>query len=689
MPTTSKNISRQGIVTHVLVGLIGSMIIIATLFFAAANPSQDIQPGKVFNAIRSSSLTLFVLFISTALIGIWFRAMRYRILIESTGEPRENIPDMKQMFIITSVRGMVVDLLPARLGELIYVALLKKFTNTSIPAGLTSLVFAMLLDIAILVPITVVLAFIIGFPTAAPLKIAIVAGVVVLGFYIGIRFILPVIARYFERFSQSGNKIIATLYSLFDQLNQAIETALKAGILLKVLIITVFVRILKYMGLLILFYGLTSASFPDLAVISQFKVLSAMIASEMTAALPIPTLMSFGAWEIGGMTFLSYFGAPPQDSLLALIALHIQTQSVDYGIGVVSLFLLFLSSNTTDSSQQSGRSRTKLVLVISTLIALFAMTFSWYWFKEKSAQQMQASTLASIPEEQRPAWLQDLEGYVVWSSSRSGNHDIMIMDLSDQSIRPLTTHPHTETHPRISPDGTKVAFIRSIKKWQSWRAQRPWNIWVMDINTGKEKRIVQTGTAPTWSKDGKTIYFQRTLGEVWSYDVESEKETRLFQKNTNGMPNEELLWPSISDDGRLAVSFKDRGTPTNIIADQSGKIDVISYGCQIIWSPRNDFAIYVISGEGGKQENQFNKYDPVTGQSTKWLDLPGELSHEYFPRLDASQQFLVFAASDGAHEPDIEDYEIFIWKTDTPNAEAQRLTFEKNNDSWPDVFIRN
>ena len=129
-----------------------------------------------------------------------------------------------------------------------------------------------------------------------------------------------------------------------------------------------------------------------------------MIASEMTAALPIPTLMSFGAWEIGGMTFLSYFGAPPQDSLLALIALHIQTQSVDYGIGVVSLFMLFLSRKTTDSNQQTGRNRIKLVLVISTLVALFAMTFSWYWFKEKSAQRMQTSNLATIPKEQRPAW---------------------------------------------------------------------------------------------------------------------------------------------------------------------------------------------------------------------------------------------------------------------------------------------
>ena len=107
----------------------------------------------------------------------------------------------------------------------------------------------------------------------------------------------------------------------------------------------------------------------------------------------------------------------------------------------------------------------------------------------------------------------------------------------------------------------------------------------------------------------------------------------------------------------------------------------------LTWSPDNSFAIFVSSKEGGKQKNQFNRYDPATGDITKFLDLPGDLSHEYFPRLDRAQGYLAFAASDGAHEPDIEDYEIFIWKTDTDNAEAQRLTFDVGNDSWPDIYL--
>jgi Tol biopolymer transport system component len=270
-----------------------------------------------------------------------------------------------------------------------------------------------------------------------------------------------------------------------------------------------------------------------------------------------------------------------------------------------------------------------------------------------------------------------------------GNHNIMIMDLSDLSIRPLTIHPNTETHPRISPDGKQVAFSRSVTKWQSWREQKPWNIWIKDIDTGRETLVANHGAAPSWSADGKTLYFNRNGREIWSYNFSRKLETKLFERNVAGIPDSELRWPSVDENGVLAVSYRDFGRPTNLIADESGNIITVARGCMLTWSPDNTFAMFISSSEGGRQKNQINRFDRETGQITKWLDLPGELSHEYFPRLNESQEFLVFASSDGAHEPDLADYEIFIWKTDTPASSAQRLTFDGANDSWPDVFIVN
>ncbi len=680
------DIKNQNLTKYFLLGISGSMILIATLFYAASDPGQGIAPTKVIDTISQSSLSLFLLFTATALIGVWFRALRYRILIQASGEAPENIPGMKSMVLITAVRGMVVDLLPARLGELIYVALLKKFCKTSIPAGLSSLLFAMLLDIAVLAPITILLGILIGFPNTAPLKVAILAMFVVVVFYFGIRFILPWFISTLNKFSFRDNSIFSRLVQVINQLNDAIQTTLHGGVFLKVIGLTIIVRGLKYIGLLILFQSVVGGNFPILETLSSIKVLAAMIASEMTAALPIPTLMSFGAWEVGGMTFMALFGAPPQDALLALLAIHIETQAVDYGIGLTALFLLF--TRVSDSPGISSRKfRSALIPAVFTVVAVISAVASWAWFDDSAGKQIEIAQANTMPVNDRPQWLRDINGFIVWASNRNGFHDIMMMNLSDQTIRQLTFHPNTETHPRISPDGKKVAFIRSIAQWQSWRDQRPWNVWVLDLETGREKQVVSSGTAPTWSDDGSRLYFQRAIGQIWSYNFEDETETLLYERNTKGMPDEELLWPSIDKSGRLAVSYRDNGRPTNIISDGSGNIITVSRGCMLTWSPKNDFAMYVTSKEGGNQENQFNRYDPVTGKTTKWLDLPGELSHEYFPRLDQSQKYLVFAASDGAHEPDIEDYEIFIWKTDTPNAEAQRLTFHRGNDTWPDIFI--
>ncbi len=194
-------------------------------------------------------------------------------------------------------------------------------------------------------------------------------------------------------------------------------------------------------------------------------------------------------------------------------------------------------------------------------------------------------------------------------------------------------------------------------------------------------------TAPTWSKNGESVFFYRHVGEIWEYSLASKEEKRLLANGIEKLPKTELFWPSLNQEGQIAVSYKDIGQPKNLIADSRGEIVAVAPGCMITWAPSGDFAFFVSNTSGGKQANQFNRYDPVDGSISEWLDLPGKFSHEYFPRLDSSENYLVFSASADAHEPDIEDYELFLWKTSTSVSEAIRLTFDHENDSWPDIFI--
>ena len=125
---------------HLLFGIAGSATVLGFLFYATSNSSESFSPQSIFDTLSNSSITLFAIYILLAVIGIVVRAYRYQILISAAGEPSDGTPPMKSMIWITAVRGMVVDLLPARLGELVYVALLKRFGGTQITSGLSSLV---------------------------------------------------------------------------------------------------------------------------------------------------------------------------------------------------------------------------------------------------------------------------------------------------------------------------------------------------------------------------------------------------------------------------------------------------------------------------------------------------------------------------------------------------------------------
>jgi Tol biopolymer transport system component len=102
-----------------------------------------------------------------------------------------------------------------------------------------------------------------------------------------------------------------------------------------------------------------------------------------------------------------------------------------------------------------------------------------------------------------------LNGWVVWSSNRFGNHDILKMNLADRSIHRLTEHPHAESFPRISPDGRKIIFARSRQPWVSLRNPIPWDVYLLDLESGSERLLAEFGNAPTWSTDGSLAYFQR------------------------------------------------------------------------------------------------------------------------------------------------------------------------------------
>lgn len=280
------------------------------------------------------------------------------------------------------------------------------------------------------------------------------------------------------------------------------------------------------------------------------------------------------------------------------------------------------------------------------------------------------------------------EGFVVWGSNRSGNHDIHKMTLPDREITRLTEHPNNEYHPRISPDGSKIVFARSREPGLSTRNQLDWDVVMLDLETGKETFVHEFGNFPTWSSDGRYIYFQFKVFQLGRYDVETGEAEVAFPRGHGEVKEGSWLQtPHMSPDGdRMAVTLRFAQNMTALV-DMDGKIKPVSNGCQLSWSPDGDFIYFV--KPAGRMKNAVYVYELGTPRPRQWFDMPGEFSHEYFPRLSDDARWLVFGASrsEKAHEHDTADFENFLWQVGTPIENAIRLTFDEANDNYPDIHL--
>ena len=464
-----------------------------------------------------------------------------------------------------------------------------------------------------------------------------------------------------------------------------------------------------------LFVAVTRPLWPALSRASVPAVLVALIAAEGAASLPVPTFLSFGSYEAGGLAALTALGFPAGDSLVAMTAMHLLSQVVDYSLGGLS-FLVF--SWCAPGAPEKPDRKAKpiqhsafsiqhfLPLVLSLLFLALSLLFAaWQARAIQKRGRLTApprgEAVEPTPAEAaaRDAMLRAFGGKIVWSSNRSGSHDIWILDGPGAQPRRLTRSGFTDTYPRFSPDGTKVAFSRSTEPWVSQRNFDKWDTWVLDLATGEEQLVATNAYQACWC-DGSTVAFVRAGGtQLVLRDVEGGRETILLASGVPPLGDGALVTlpdaqPNAAPSGDrvpflflLTLRGKHRATaefvPGTGFRDVSGQLlSDIAGGCQMVWRGdgiawidhpgRMKNAIYTMAGRGHSPAEVL-------------LDDPGAWSHEYFPRFTADGRWLVYGASTGGHEQDSEDYEIFLWNTADTNAPPARLTFHTGNDCWPDI----
>jgi hypothetical protein len=291
-----------------------------------------------------------------------------------------------------------------------------------------------------------------------------------------------------------------------------------------------------------------------------------------------------------------------------------------------------------------------------------------------------------------------LDGLIIWSSNRSGNHELYLLDLRERTVKRLTNHPNVDFFSRFSPDGRQIVFLRTQREWVSFRDPTAWDVMLVNVDGTGERRIARGGFHPTWTADGQAVIFHREA-QVVRYDLATRQETPIFDGRRELPGVSEIGDFELAPDGRR-LAFGLRGTfggafglqgsfAGAVMLDLGGRPLVPltrEQACQTTWVPDGQSLLWVETGGHGGTRIMTGGAD---GNGRRVLmDLPGAHSHEYFPKLSNDGRWLVWGAAAEGHEHDRADYEVFVWEVGAPVAQAVRLTHHTGNDQWPDLWVR-
>ena len=696
--------------TRLVVSAACSVLVLGLLLSLAGSLGADVSPSDVVAALRSAIPTLVAAYALCQLAQALARAQRARILLRASLPAGTRVPGLFRMLLVTFVRGACADMLPARIGELSYVAMLNR--GCAVPAAdcLSSLSIGLLFDFLALLAVLAV-----AIPAAAQ-GLSLVGSMLMLAAVcaVGVAllfFALPVAAAWrWERFALFRWRPVAALVKLARDVAAAVVAVRRGRVAGRVLALSLAVRAAKYAGLYVLFVAVTRPLWPTLSRASVPAVLVALIAAEGAASLPVPTFLSFGSYEAGGLAALTALGFPAGDSLVAMTAMHLLSQVVDYSLGGLS-FLVF--SWCAPGSPEKPDRKAKpiqhsafsiqhfLPLILSILFFFLSLLFAaWQARAIQKRGRLTApprgEAVEPTPAEAaaRDAMLRAFGGRIVWSSNRSGSHDIWILDGPGAQPRRLTRSGFTDTYPRFSPDGTKVAFSRSTEPWVSQRNFDKWDTWVLDLATGEERLVATNAYQACWDPTAPVLYAVRAGGRqlvAVSADPAAPRETVVLESGVPPLGDGvcATLPDAHAGDPMFALTLRGAKNATVHVRLADGiklrepELTEIAGGCQMVWRGGNprDFAWMDHPGHKGTAIYTMG----VDGGPAVLLDNPGDWSHEYFPRFAGDGRWLVYGASEGAHEQDVRDYEIFLWDTSDTNTPPARLTFHTGNDCWPDI----
>jgi Tol biopolymer transport system component len=218
-----------------------------------------------------------------------------------------------------------------------------------------------------------------------------------------------------------------------------------------------------------------------------------------------------------------------------------------------------------------------------------------------------AKLLASIANDFNPEYSRDGKR-IVFNSHRSGTQEVWVANADGTNALQLSNVAGPMVaNPRWSPDGRSIA-IHSMRGGEK-------GLDVIGASGGAFTRLlVASVTWPSWSRDGKWIYFG-SRGQLRKIPRDGGAATQVTQEGGSGTAFE-------SADGKFLYYVKPpevrkmplEGGPETVVLDEP-----LSYGMNMALV---EDGLYLISAGSGEAEGRLLFYEFATGRVTELLKIP-------------------------------------------------------------------
>lgn len=665
----------------------------------------DISLVDIFQLIKEADRTFVSFFVILSLLGVFFRAMRYQILLAASGY----LVRTDVMYLVVLVRNICVDLLPARLGSLVYVAVITTKLKVPMPAALASWAHEILFDLIALAPL--VFAAALAVSNGAYLNrgtLVSLASILIVMFILILKtlpYILNIMAKIIEpRTIESVTKEDAVsstsplnvrhrMAKIIREFRTEVLRCRSSGIYGQVIVLSILIRLSKYVALylfllaLLMPRGYTSTTLP--LPIVFFGLLSA----ELTATLPISGIAGIGAYQGMWIVVFTLLGLAPDIAKLTSISHHLFTQVYAYSLGICAALLLTLPWIKYSEHRPTLKKASNNKFTRTICLALFFAAFAGFSSNQLLAQTSTTSpsslvshTLSAEPLDV----LRELKLDLVFDSNRSGTFGIYRTDYQKQTISVIRDTLNHEMFPDSATDGSAIVYAEAI----SLQRESPSKVYMLSMNTSEIARepqlITDNGTFPTFSQDGHTIYFERDRHSVWAYDIEKSREHQLFPFRDQTFTGE-VVKPRISADNiyLFFTSDKPKRWSTWRVNLKDRSQEFIAPGCEALPSPIIPEMTWVRTINVKEGSGIYSTLSSTTAPGNvtirEVLDQGAPRGHEYFPSYACHGSLLLWSASSpGQHSHESADYQVFM--REESSRRITQITTDTYTNRWPKVL---